>query len=76
MKKFKNHDQDVSSLYYWGDKNTIISSSWDNLVRLSDDSTTGPEGVERYLMEKHTQSVNFIHFKPQHSLCASCSDDG
>lgn len=30
----------------------------------------------RYEMSKHTKSVNFIHFKPSHSLCASCSDDG
>jgi len=27
-------------------------------------------------MEKHSKSVNFIHFKHSHSLCASCSDDG
>lgn len=76
MKKFKKHDQDVSSLYYWGEKNTIISSSWDCMVRLHDDSTPDAEGWMRYEMSKHTKSVNFIHFKPSHSLCASCSDDG
>lgn len=53
MKKFKKHDQDVSCLYYWGEKNTIISSSWDHNVRLSDDSTSDAIGVQRYLMEKH-----------------------
>jgi len=46
MKKFEKHDQDVSSLYYWGEKNIIISSSWDQKVRLSDDSTSDPEGLE------------------------------
>lgn len=76
MKKFEKHDQDVSSLYYWGEKNIIISSSWDQKVRLSDDSTSDPEGLEWYLMEKHDGSVNFIHFKPWQSLCASCGDDG
>lgn len=76
MKKFKKHDQDVSCLYYWGEKNTIISSSWDTMVWLHDDSTPDAEGRMRYEMTKHTKSVNFIHFKPSHSLCASCSDDG
>mmetsp|Transcript_7071 Transcript_7071/g.5325 ORF Transcript_7071/g.5325 Transcript_7071/m.5325 type:complete len:172 (-) Transcript_7071:527-1042(-) len=27
-------------------------------------------------MKKHKDSVNFIDFKAQHQLCASCSDDG
>ena len=50
MKKFKKSKKkkekggskeknDISSLYYWGDKNILISSSWDGKVRLYDDST-------------------------------------
>jgi WD40 repeat protein len=75
MKKFKRHKADVSSLYYWGDRNILISSSWDNKVRLYDDSTSESEGSKRYTMKKHKQSCNFIDFKPSHSLCASASDD-
>jgi WD40 repeat protein len=87
MKKFKKSkkkkDQtgskeknDISSLYYWGEKNILISSSWDGRVRLYDDSTADQEGSKRYSMKKHKESVNFIDFKQSHSLCASCSDDG
>ena len=31
--------------------------------------------MKRYTMKKHTESVNFIDFKPSHALCASCADD-
>lgn len=67
---------DISALYYWGEKNILISSSWDGRVRLYDDSTADQEGCKRYSMKKHKESVNFIDFKQSHSLCASCSDDG
>ncbi len=30
---------DISSLFYWGDKNILMASSWDRKVRLYDDST-------------------------------------
>jgi WD40 repeat protein len=92
MKKFRKSKKkkgsqkdkdDISSLYYWGDKNILISSSWDGRVRLYDDSTADQEGTKRYTMKKHEDSVNFIDFKesnpddPQDPpLCASCSDDG
>lgn len=75
MKKFDDHLGDVSSLYYWGEKNILLSASWDKLVRLSDDSTSKPEGTKRYDMDKHKSAVNFIDFKPGQTLCASCSDD-
>jgi WD40 repeat protein len=75
MKKFEDHKGDVSSLYYWGEKTILLSASWDRVVRLSDDSTSKPEGDTRYNMDKHHDSVNFIDFKPDQSLCASCSDD-
>lgn len=75
MKSFDNHKADVSSLYYWGEKNILLSASWDHMVRLSDDSTSKPEGTERYPMEKHKAAVNFIDFKLSGSLCATCSDD-
>jgi hypothetical protein len=40
-KKQKRDKDDISSLYYWGDKrNILISSSWDGKVRLYDDSTS------------------------------------
>ena len=84
MKKFKKSKKkstkkdkdDISSLYYWGEKNILISSSWDGRVRLYDDSTADQEGSKRYSMKKHKDSVNFIDFKESHFLCASCSDDG
>ena len=40
-KKTKKDKDDISCLYYWGDKkNILISSSWDGKVRLYDDSTS------------------------------------
>lgn len=75
MKKFEEHEADVSSLYYWGEKTILLSASWDKYVRLSDDSTSKPEGTTRYNMDKHKKAVNYIDFKPSHTLCASCSDD-
>lgn len=75
MKKFEEHKGDVSSLYYWGEKTILLSASWDRSVRLSDDSTSKPEGNTRYNMDKHKDAVNFIDFKTNGSLCASCSDD-
>jgi WD40 repeat protein len=60
MKEVKD---DISSLYYWGDKNILITSSWDGKVRLYDDSTADQEGSKRYTMPKHKDSVNFIDFK-------------
>lgn len=76
-KKHKRDKDDISCLYYWGDKkNILISASWDTRVRLYDDSTSEQEGTKRYSMKKHKDSVNFIDFKPSHQLCASCSDDG
>jgi hypothetical protein len=35
----KKEKNDISSLYYWGSKAILISSSWDSKVRLYDDST-------------------------------------
>lgn len=75
MKKFKKSKKnrkdknDVSSLYYWGGdpenpRNILISASWDTKVRLYDDSTADQEGMKRYTMKKHKDSVNFIDFKP------------
>lgn len=76
-KKHKREKEDVSCLYYWGDKrNILISASWDCKVRLYDDSTADQEGTKRYTMKKHKDSVNFLDFRPSHQLCASCSDDG
>ena len=34
MKKFEDHKGDVSCLCYWGDKNILLSSSWDKNVQL------------------------------------------
>lgn len=90
MKKFKkskrrkDHDKkdggnpdkgDISSLYYWGDKNILMASSWDRKVRLYDDSTADQQGSKRYTMKKHNDSVNYLDFNQKHQLCASCSDD-
>lgn len=46
MKTFKRHKGDVSSLYYIGKSNIIVSAGWDNLVRQSDDSSADAEGME------------------------------
>lgn len=67
---------DISSLFYWGERSTLIAASWDTKVRLYDDSTSEAEGVKRYTMPKHKEPVNFIDFKEDPiPLCASCSDD-
>jgi hypothetical protein len=47
MKKFKKSKKsgarkeknDVSCLYYWPEKTSVISSSWDGKVRVFDDGT-------------------------------------
>jgi WD40 repeat protein len=80
MKKFKKSKKsgkkeknDISCLYYWPEKTSVISSSWDGKVRVFDDGTADQEGAKRYTMKKHKDSVNFIDFR--NNLCASCSDD-
>ena len=37
--KAEPEKNDISSLFYWGDKNILMASSWDRKVRLYDDST-------------------------------------
>lgn len=71
MKKFKkgekskNKDkEDVSSLYYWGSQNVLIASSWDGNVRLFDDGDASEEGIKKYTMDKHRDSVTNLDFKP------------
>jgi WD40 repeat protein len=70
MKKFKKprkgpkDKQEVSSLYYWGDACALLVASWDGLVRLFDDSDSSEEGLLKYTMDKHTDAVNCIDFKP------------
>ena len=57
---------DISSLYYWGDKNILMASSWDRKVRLYDDSTADQQGSKRYTMKKHNDSVNYLDFNQKH----------
>lgn len=83
MKKFKkgekskNKDkEDISCMYYWGDKTYLISSSWDGKVRLYDDSSTTEEGTIKTTIDKHKDSVNYLDFRLEDTLCASCGDDG
>mmetsp|Transcript_21365 Transcript_21365/g.33043 ORF Transcript_21365/g.33043 Transcript_21365/m.33043 type:complete len:275 (+) Transcript_21365:1192-2016(+) len=83
MKKFKkgektkNKDkEDVSSMFYWGDACMLLAASWDGNVRLYDDSDSSEEGIKKYTMDKHKDSVNHLDFKVQDQLCASCGDDG
>jgi len=61
MKKFKkgeknkNKDkEDISSMYYWGEKCGLLAASWDGKVRLFDDSDSSEEGVKKFTMNKHT----------------------
>jgi WD40 repeat protein len=75
MKTFEEHPQDISCLHYWGEKTMLLSASWDSEVWLSDDSTSEEEAPTRARFERHKLAVNFVDFKPSHSLCASCSDD-
>jgi WD40 repeat protein len=85
MKKFKkgektkNKDkEDVSAMYYWGSDNNnfVLASSWDGNVRQYDDTDATEEGVKKYTMDKHKDSVTYLDFKTSESLCASCGDDG
>lgn len=70
MKKFKkgekskNKDkEDVSSMYYWGSQCVLIAASWDGNVRLFDDSDASEEGIKKYTMDKHRDSVTYLDFK-------------
>jgi len=45
-------------------------------VRLYDDNESTEEGTKKYTMDKHKDSVNYLDFKLQDQLCASCGDDG
>lgn len=84
MKKFrkggpksKSKDkEDISSLYYWGDQTVLLAASWDGCVRLFDDAEGGEEGEKRHTMERHKDAVNFLDFKEEEQICASCGDDG
>ena len=83
MKKFKkgyksaNKDkEDISCLYYWGSKTQLFASSWDGKVMLFDDNESTEEGTQKSKLEKHKEAVNYIDFKEEYSLCASCGDDG
>jgi WD40 repeat protein len=84
MKKFKkgekskNKDKDdISGMYYWGGKQCgLLAASWDGNVRLYDDSDSSEEGIKKYTMDKHKDSVNHLDFRLADDLCASCGDDG
>jgi WD40 repeat protein len=83
MKKFKkgekskNKDkEDISCMYYWGERTQLLTASWDGKLRLFDDNTTAEEGTIKYTMDKHRLSVNYLDFRLNDTLCASCGDDG
>ena len=84
MKKFKKGEksknkvkEDISSMYYWCDKNCILmSASWDGHIRLFDDSDSSEEGLRKQTTWQHKDSANYIDFKLNGLLCASCGDDG
>jgi len=71
MKKFKkgekskNKDkEDITSMYYWGgDQSVLLSASADGNVRLFDDSDAKEEGIKKYTMDKHRDSVTCLDFK-------------
>jgi len=84
MKKFKKEGpkskskdkEDISSLYYWGAQTMLLAASWDGNVRLYDDKQSGEEGDWRWTMDRHTDAVNYLDFRNEEQLCASCGDDG
>ena len=83
MKKFKkgeksqNKDkEEISAMYYWGAQCVLLAASWDGNVRLFDDSDSSEEGIKKYTMDKHKESVTYLDFKVDEQLCASCGDDG
>ena len=43
---------------------------------LFDDNESTEEGTQKSKLEKHKDAVNYIDFKEEYSLCASCGDDG
>jgi len=43
---------------------------------LFDDNESTEEGTKKSTLEKHKDAVNYIDFKEEYSLCASCGDDG
>ena len=45
-------------------------------MRLYDDSDSSEEGIKKYTMDKHKDSVNHLDFRLTDDLCASCGDDG
>lgn len=82
-KKFKKGDkarnkdkEDISALYYWGSQSVLMAASSDGFVRLYDDGDASEEGIKKYTMEKHRDSVTCLDFKNEEQLCASCGDDG
>lgn len=92
MKKFRKGEknkskdkEDISCMYYWGEQTKLLASSWDGNVRLFDDNQAEDEGSLKYKEEggiNHTMvrhknsSVNYLDFKPNDQLSASCAEDG
>ena len=89
MKKFKKGDkndrhkhkpkekqEDISSIFYWGSQSVLMAASFDGKVRLYDDGDSAEEGIKKYTMDKHKDSVICLDFKDEEQLCASCGDDG
>ena len=68
--------EDISSIAYWGDETMLIASSWDNMVRFYDDGDADDVCTPRHIMNKHEDSVNFVDFRAEDCLSASCGDDG
>ena len=84
-----NYDReksDISALCYWGEtpgenappKNLLITASWDRSMCLYDDNDVDDrEGTLRDKQDqKHKDSINFVDFRVEHELIATCDDDG
>jgi hypothetical protein len=41
----------------------LLAASWDGNVRLFDDGDSSEEGIKKYTMDKHKESVNYLDFK-------------
>lgn len=80
IKKFSRHKEEITELLHWAENRTLISSSWDKLIKIHDDSRINEENTVRYEISLHQENVSSISFHYfEHSpliLLASGSDDG
>jgi WD40 repeat protein len=82
-KEGKKLAQDISCIHYYSDfdredpEAVLIASSWDRRVRFYDDTQGGDEPLlPRHEEKKHSDACNFVDFRQEDMITASCGDDG